>query len=95
MPIREHVVPILDDLNPGIAQHFKLKPVKFQMLQIVGQFSGLPAEDPRLHLRPFLENAKLRNDIMSFRQFEDEILYEAWKRFEGLIRKCLMHGFQH
>ncbi|XP_016690708.1 uncharacterized protein [Gossypium hirsutum] len=60
-PIREHVVPILDDLNLGIvrphiqAQLFELKPVIFQMLQTIGQFSGLPTEDPRLHLRLFLE----------------------------------------
>ncbi|KAA3467056.1 Retrotransposon gag protein [Gossypium australe] len=40
-------------------------------------------------------NAKLWNDITSFRQSEDETLYEAWERFKELIRKCLMHGFQH
>ncbi|KAA3483565.1 protein FAR1-RELATED SEQUENCE 5-like [Gossypium australe] len=103
----------------------------FQMLQKVGQFSGLPIEDLRLHLRVFLDvcdslrqqgvpedalklklfpyslawlnalpsgtvaswnelcqrfllrynpsnmNAKLRNDITSFRQSEDDTLYEA------------------
>lgn len=41
-----------------------------QMLQIVGQFSGLPTEDPRLHLRLFLEVCDL------FRQqgvFEDAL----------------------
>ncbi|KAA3478088.1 Retrotransposon gag protein [Gossypium australe] len=40
-------------------------------------------------------NAKLRNDIMFFRQSEDETLYEAWERFKELIRKCPMDGFQH
>lgn len=51
-PIWDHIVPILDYLNPGItkpqmqAPHFKLKPVMFHMLQNVGQFSGLPTEDP-------------------------------------------------
>jgi len=60
-PIRDHVVPTLDDLNPCIvrpdiqAPQFELKPVMFQMLQIVGQFTGLPTEDPRLHLRLFIE----------------------------------------
>ncbi|KAA3459067.1 aspartic proteinase CDR1-like [Gossypium australe] len=60
-PIREHVVPIPNDFNPGIvrphiqAQHFELKSVKFQMLQTVGKFSGLPIEDPRLHSRLFLK----------------------------------------
>ncbi|KAA3461797.1 protein FAR1-RELATED SEQUENCE 5-like [Gossypium australe] len=60
-PIREHVVPILDDLNPRIvkpqiqALNFELKPMMFRMLQIVRKFSGLPTEDSRLLLRRFLE----------------------------------------
>jgi len=54
-------VPVFNDLNPGIrrpkieAQQFDLKPVMFQMLQTVGQFSGMPTEDPHLHLRLFME----------------------------------------
>ena len=35
--------------------NFELKPVMFQMLQTVGQFNGLPYEDPHLHLKLFLE----------------------------------------
>ena len=35
---------------------------------------------------------KLRNDITSFRQDEDESMYEAWERYRELYRKCLMHG---
>lgn len=60
-PIREHVVPILDDLGSNIvrpqiqALHFELKPVMFQMLQTIRQFGGLHTEDPRFHLRLFLE----------------------------------------
>ncbi|XP_062088447.1 uncharacterized protein LOC133795008 [Humulus lupulus] len=59
--IREYVAPMFNKLNPGIvrpeiqAPQFELKPVMFQMLQTVGQFSGLPTEDPQLHLRSFLE----------------------------------------
>ena len=59
--IREYAVPALYGLNPGIirpeiqAPQFELKPVMFQMLQTVGQFSGMPTEDPHLHLRLFME----------------------------------------
>ncbi|XP_062100842.1 uncharacterized protein LOC133806768 [Humulus lupulus] len=59
--IREYTAPMFNELNPGIvrpeiqAPQFELKPVMFQMLQTVGQFSGMPTEDPHLHLRSFLE----------------------------------------
>ncbi|KAM6544070.1 hypothetical protein CsatB_008517 [Cannabis sativa] len=59
--IREYAAPMFNELNPGIvrpeiqAPHFELKPVMFQMLQTVGQFGGSPTEDPRLHIRSFLE----------------------------------------
>ncbi|KAJ4701071.1 DNA-directed DNA polymerase [Melia azedarach] len=59
--IREYAIPIFNKLNPGImrpeiqAPQFELKPVIFQMLQIVGQFSGMPMEDPHLHLHLFIE----------------------------------------
>lgn len=38
-----------------IAPQFELKPIMFQMLQTVGQFNGLPTEDPHLYLRLFME----------------------------------------
>lgn len=59
--LRQYAVPVFHDLNPGIrrpkieAQQFELKPVMFQMLQIVGQFSRMLTEDPYIHLRPFIE----------------------------------------
>ncbi|KAK8569205.1 hypothetical protein V6N12_007737 [Hibiscus sabdariffa] len=59
--IRDHLTPILDDLNPGIvapeiqASHFELKPVMFNMLNSIGQFGGSPHEDARQHIRAFLE----------------------------------------
>ncbi|XP_062086166.1 uncharacterized protein LOC133792274 [Humulus lupulus] len=52
---------MFNELYPGIvrpeiqAAQFELKPVMFQMLQTVGQFSGMPTEDPHLHLCSFLE----------------------------------------
>ena len=40
-----------------IANHFEFRPMMFQMLQTVGQFSGSPQEDPHFHLKQFLEVA--------------------------------------
>ncbi|KAA3487048.1 protein FAR1-RELATED SEQUENCE 5-like [Gossypium australe] len=126
-PIREHVVPNLDDLNPVIvrptiqAQHFELKPVMQEgILEDVLQLklfpyslrdlarawlnalsSGMVASWNDVFQRFLLRcnlpnmNSKLRNDITSFRQSEDETLYEAWETLKELLRKCLMHGFQH
>ncbi|KAK8996549.1 hypothetical protein V6N11_081820 [Hibiscus sabdariffa] len=59
--IRDHLTPILDDLNPAIvapeiqAAHFELKPVMFNMLNSIGQFGGSPHEDARQHIHAFLE----------------------------------------
>ncbi|KAL4347644.1 hypothetical protein GQ457_17G008940 [Hibiscus cannabinus] len=60
--IRDHLTPILDDLNPGIvaleiqAAHVELKPVIFNMLNSIGQFGGSPHEDARQHIRAFSGN---------------------------------------
>ena len=153
-------MPLFNDLNTGIrrpdieATQFELKPVMFQMLQTVGQFSSMPTEDPHLHLRLFMEvshsfkitgvtedtlrlklfsyslrdrarawlnslppssistwqklverflvkyfpprkNAKLRNEITTFQQLDDESLYKAWEQFKELLRKCPHHGIPH
>ncbi|KAH9801445.1 hypothetical protein KPL71_001039 [Citrus sinensis] len=59
--IRDYVVLTPQVVHPGIIRpevdvaNFELKPVMFQMLQTVGQFIGLPNEDPHLHLKLFLE----------------------------------------
>ncbi|KAA3461875.1 hypothetical protein EPI10_028411 [Gossypium australe] len=100
-------------------QQFELKPVMFQMLQTVKQFSGLPTEDPKLYLRLFIEvcdsfrKQGVPEDALRLKLFPnslrdrvrawlnallleiDETLYDVWGRFKDLIRKCLMHGFQH
>ena len=55
--IREYAIFDPKTLNTGIvrpeitANHFEFKPMMFQMLQTVGKFSGLPHEDPHLHLK--------------------------------------------
>ena len=41
------------------------------------------------------KNAKLRNEITSFHQHEDENLYEAWERFKELLRRCPHHGIPY
>ncbi|KAH9670524.1 hypothetical protein KPL70_017015 [Citrus sinensis] len=59
--IKDYVVLTPQVVHPGIvrleveATNFELKPVMFQILQIVGQFNGLPSEDPHIHLKLFLE----------------------------------------
>ncbi|XP_062075567.1 uncharacterized protein LOC133779647 [Humulus lupulus] len=158
--IRQYSLPLFNELNLGIvtpeiqAAQFELKPVMFQMLQTVGQFSGMPTEDPHLYLHMFIEvsdsfklprvtedalrlklfpyslrdrarawlnsllsdfvstwqevaerflmkyfpptkNAKLRNEITSFQQLDEESLYEAWERFKELLRKFPHHGIPH
>ncbi|KAK8547621.1 hypothetical protein V6N12_031755 [Hibiscus sabdariffa] len=106
--ISDHLTPMLDDLNPGIvapeiqATHFELNLVMSNMLNSIGQFGGSPHEDARQHLccsflmkyNPPNMHTQLRNDIASFRQADDESMYECWDRYKGLLRKCTNHGFQ-
>ncbi|KAL4334651.1 hypothetical protein GQ457_07G005420 [Hibiscus cannabinus] len=104
--IPDHLNHILDYLNHGIVApeiqvaHFQLKPVMFNMLNSIGQFGGMPHGDARQHIRNFLEynpptmNTQLRNDIASFRQADDESIYECWNRYKSLLHKCSNHGFQ-
>lgn len=59
--IRQYVIPLFNELNPSIvrpkieARQFELKLIMFQMLQNMGQFSGMPTEYPHLHLRLFMK----------------------------------------
>lgn len=49
----------LETMNIGIVRleittnHFEFKPMMFQMLQTMGQFSGSTQRDPHLHLKQF------------------------------------------
>ncbi|KAL3834043.1 hypothetical protein ACJIZ3_008779 [Penstemon smallii] len=38
------------------------------------------------------KTTKLRNDILGFRQLDQESLYEAWERFKEMLKKCQHHG---
>ncbi|KAJ9558375.1 hypothetical protein OSB04_012989 [Centaurea solstitialis] len=44
---------------------------------------------------PPTRNVKLRNDIVLFRQGEDETVSDAWERFKELLRQCPHHGIPH
>ena len=35
-----------------------------------------------------------RGEIISFKQKEDESLYNAWERYKQLLRICPMHGIE-
>ncbi|XP_052299278.1 uncharacterized protein LOC127902988 [Citrus sinensis] len=67
--IKDYVVLTPQVVHPGIvrleveATNFELKPVMFQILQIVGQFNGLPSEDPHIHLKLFLELETFYNGL--------------------------------
>ncbi|KAL5578214.1 hypothetical protein UlMin_019913 [Ulmus minor] len=41
---------------------------------------------------PPAKTQKLRNEITSFTQYDQESLYEAWERFKEMLRKCPHHG---
>ncbi|KAK2450136.1 hypothetical protein QL285_009271 [Trifolium repens] len=41
---------------------------------------------------PHVKNAKMRNEITSFRQGEDESLFDAWERYKEMLRQCPHHG---
>ncbi|KAK4267615.1 hypothetical protein QN277_024369 [Acacia crassicarpa] len=59
--IMEFGIPDLNKLTSAIipptlqAGHFEIKSVMIQMLNVAGQFGGLPSEDPHLHLKTFLK----------------------------------------
>ena len=44
---------------------------------------------------PPTRNARFKNEIVAFQQFEDETLSEAWERFKEMLRKCPHHGLPH
>ena len=41
---------------------------------------------------PPIKNARMRDEITSFKQSDDESLFEAWERYKELLRKCPHHG---
>ncbi|GMI76981.1 hypothetical protein HRI_001367400 [Hibiscus trionum] len=45
------------------------------------------------HFNPSHLSKRLRNEIATFQQEDDEPMHEAWDRFTTLLRNCPMHGF--
>ncbi|KAI4299939.1 hypothetical protein L6164_033359 [Bauhinia variegata] len=43
---------------------------------------------------PPSKTTKLRTEIVNFNQFDRESLYDAWKRFKELLKKCPHYGMQ-
>ncbi|GKE54748.1 hypothetical protein Tco_1489904 [Tanacetum coccineum] len=72
------VVPVIT------ADNFELKHGFINLVQNK-QFFGHDKEDPHAHIRYF-------NKITSTMRF-DESFYEAWDRFNDLLRACPHHGF--
>ncbi|KAL4344393.1 hypothetical protein AHAS_Ahas11G0173900 [Arachis hypogaea] len=84
------------------ANNFLLKPQLVALVQQNCQFSRSPQEDPNLFISNFLQICdtvktssvllemliKLRAVIQTFRQHEGNSLYEDWKRYKEMLRKC-------
>nr|GEX98518.1 hypothetical protein [Tanacetum cinerariifolium] len=89
-----------------IANNFEIKHGLVNLVQNK-QFFGHDKEDPHAHIRyfnkitstmkfpgvPSTSTTNLRNEITRFQQRFDESFYEAWDRFNDLLRACPHHGF--
>ncbi|GJU88570.1 reverse transcriptase domain-containing protein [Tanacetum coccineum] len=71
------------------ADNFELKHGLLTLVQNK-QFFGLDKEDPHAHIRYF--NKILYFEVPKRPEF-DESFYEAWDRFNDLLRACPHHGF--
>ncbi|GJR21956.1 reverse transcriptase domain-containing protein [Tanacetum coccineum] len=88
------------------ADNFKLKHGLLTLFQNK-QFFRHDKEDPHAHIRyfnkitstmkfpnvPSTSTTNLRNEITRFQQRFDETFYEAWDRFNDLLRACPHYGF--
>ncbi|KAL4280726.1 hypothetical protein GQ457_03G013620 [Hibiscus cannabinus] len=95
--IRDHLLPDLENLIPGIvtpeiqAAQFELKPVMFNMLNSIGQFGGSPHEDARQHLRSFLEvcdsfrQQRVHEDVLRLKLFPYSLRDRARLWFNSIL----------
>nr|GFB62979.1 reverse transcriptase domain-containing protein [Tanacetum cinerariifolium] len=87
------------------ANNFELKHINLVQNK---QFFRHDKEDPHAHIRYFnkitstmrvtnffppSKTTNLRNEITRFQQRFDESFYEAWERFNDLLRACPHNGF--
>ncbi|GJX88916.1 reverse transcriptase domain-containing protein [Tanacetum coccineum] len=85
---------------PEINANFELKHGLINLVQNK-QFFGHDKEDPHAHIRYFNKITSMKrsrtteysNEITRFQQRFDETFYEAWDRFNDLLRACPHHGF--
>nr|GEZ95676.1 hypothetical protein [Tanacetum cinerariifolium] len=90
-----------------VANNFELKHGLINLVQNK-QFFRHDKEDPHAHIRyfnkitstmrvpdffPYSKTTNLHNKITRFQQRFDESFYEAWDRFNDLLRACPHHGF--
>ncbi|GKC77468.1 hypothetical protein Tco_1128242 [Tanacetum coccineum] len=77
------------------ANNFKIKHGLLNLVQNK-QFFRNDKEDPHAHIRYFNKITSMKipkNEITRFQQKFDETFYEAWDRFNDLLRGCPHHGF--
>nr|GFA20107.1 reverse transcriptase domain-containing protein [Tanacetum cinerariifolium] len=66
-----------------------VEPIRIELPFLEDQFQkDLPPE-----FFPHSKTTNLRNEITRFQQRFDESFYEAWERFNDLLRACPPHGF--
>nr|GFA93292.1 reverse transcriptase domain-containing protein [Tanacetum cinerariifolium] len=66
-----------------------VEPLRIELPFLEDQFQ----EDPPPEYFPPSKTTNLRNEITRFQQRFDESFYEAWDRFNDLLRACPHHGF--
>ncbi|KAH9743430.1 hypothetical protein KPL70_003294 [Citrus sinensis] len=104
--IRDYVVLTPQVVHPGIirpeveAVNFELKPMMFQMLQTVGQFNGLPNEDPHLNLKLFLELETFYNGLnpstrlMVDASTNEALLFKSYTEAYEILERIANNNYQ-
>jgi len=62
------------------------------IIERINFYVGGNGEQVSYQILPTFKIGELRGNITSFSQFDNEPIYELWKRYKDLIRKCSHHG---